>query len=379
MLLEAKGHEVLLFEARDRPGGRLHTAPSGFEEGAEWVDEDHDRMRALMRELGVAEVRAPTGEYLLQFQGRQRTESTVWEAASRDLLRFDEEASRDSRGKTIGELVDATCESAEGRWLVSANIRTDEGDEPERLGLEPWLQFRRMYSLREGQEASAYRLEGGGSAFVTRMLSRITTEPRFGSRLLRVTSRGGVQLAFDGFVVTADAAILAQPVPCLLKIESDPPLNQIEEIRKLGFAPAVKARFHFKDPFWQKEGWSGYMKSDLLVQQTWPDRDNPNALVGYIVGDAARELADDGQIESTLGDEWAIVGSGVKPERIEVKNWTRDPFAGGAFSLALPGSNPSAVRKRDGGAVQLAGEFCATWMGFMEGALESAETAVSAL
>ena len=88
MLLEAKGHEVLLFEARDRPGGRLHTAPSGFEEGAEWVDEDHDRMRGLMRELGVAEVAAPEGEYLLQFQGRQCRESAAWEAAANDLARF---------------------------------------------------------------------------------------------------------------------------------------------------------------------------------------------------------------------------------------------------------------------------------------------------
>jgi monoamine oxidase len=379
MLLEAKGHEVSLFEARDRSGGRLHTAPSGFEEGAEWVDEDHDRMRGIMRELGVAEVAAPEGEYLLQFQGRQCTEGALWEAAANDLARFEARASRDPKGETIGELVDATCESEEGRWLVSANIRTDEGDEPGRLGLEPWLQFRRMYSLREGREASAYRLEGGGSEFAKRMLSRITAEPRFGSRLLGVKHGGGVRLAFDGFDVTADAAILALPVPCLLEIESDPPLNRIEEIRKLGFAPAVKARFHFEDPFWQREGWSGYMKSDLLIQQTWPDREKENALVGYIVGDAARTLADDERIESTLGDEWGDFGAGVKPTQIEVKNWTRDPFARGAFSLALPGSNPSAIRVREGGAIQLAGEFCATWMGFMEGALESAETAVSAL
>jgi monoamine oxidase len=70
---------------------------------------------------------------------------------------------------------------------------------------------------------------------------------------------------------------------------------------------------------------------------------------------------------------------GVEPKDVEVKDWTNDPFARGAFSLAPPGSDPAAVRVRDGGPVQYAGEFAATWMGFLEGAIESAETAVAAL
>jgi monoamine oxidase len=154
-------------------------------------------------------------------------------------------------------------------------------------------------------------------------------------------------------------------------------LPQLAELKKLGFAAAVKARYKFKEPFWQSDGWQGYLKSSTWIQQTWPDRNDPNSLVGYIVGDDARALGEVENIEAELRDSWRAFG--VEPIEIEVKHWTTDRFAQGAFSLALPGSNPAAVRERDGGAVQYAGEFAATWMGFMEGALESAETAVTAL
>ncbi|MEO7454033.1 MAG: NAD(P)/FAD-dependent oxidoreductase [Fimbriimonadales bacterium] len=374
MLLEAGGHEVMLFEARDRPGGRLHTAPSGFEEGAEWVDADHDRMRSLMRALGIAEVPAPEGEYLLQYRSERAMESQMWPSASEDLRRFAELARTEPTQDTIGDLVDSACQSDVGRWLVTANVRTDEGDEPSRLGLQPWLAFRRMYAHREGSEASAYRIDGGGSAFVRQMLGKIRAVPKYGSRLIRVD---GTKLIFEGFEVTVDAVVLALPLPCLLALQIDPPLSTIAELQGLGFAPALKARFRFALPFWKDDGWQGYLKSDTRIQQTWPDREDSQSLVGYIVGDDARTLGSSADIEGDLRRAWRTLG--VEPGGIEVKNWTADPFAGGAFSLALPGSDPAAIRVRDSGPIQYAGEFAATWMGFMEGALESAETAVSAL
>ena len=208
------------------------------------------------------------------------------------------------------------------------------------------------------------------------MLSRVESVPRFGARLLGVSEQGGVRLDFEGFSVDADAAILALPVSCLNEIRIDPPLWNEEEIFKLGFAPAIKARLQFESAYWRHEGWHGYLKTDQLLQQTWPDREDEESLVAYIVGDAARTLSDHpdpcGALVVSLDAEPA-------PINIELKNWTADPFARGAFSLALPGSDPAKVRQRDSRKVQVAGEFCATWMGFMEGALESAETAVSAL
>jgi monoamine oxidase len=371
---------VDLYEARDRPGGRLHTVPSGFEEGAEWIDEDHERMRGLLREFGIAEVPAPAGDYILRFRGAKSLESSPWPAAAADARRFEDGAIGAPEGNTIADLVAATCASDEGKWWVTANIRTDEGDEPDRLGLAQWLEFRKLYAGRSGAEGSAYRIDGGGKTLVDAMLSRVQASPRFGSVLsaVRETS-SGVHLSFAGFEETADAVILALPLPCLLDVAVDPPLALASELAKLGFAPAVKARFEFADAFWAHEGWWGYMKSDLLIQQTWPDRNNRNALIAYIVGDAARTLVSTANAETLLAAVWSQWSDQAIVAEAEVKNWTTDPFARGAFSLASPGSNPGALRARDCRRVQIAGEYCAEWMGFMEGAIESGRAAAAAM
>lgn len=379
MILESASHEVVLFEARDRPGGRLHTTPSGFETGAEWVDEDHDRMRGLMRQLSFAEAPAPPGDYLLSFQGARCLESRPWPEAAQDALRFESLATSATAddGATVAELVYASCLSDSGRWLVTANIRTDEGDEPENLSLAQWLEFRNKYAHRDGREASAFRIDGGGSKFIETMLSKLHAKPAFGSTLRAVREGSEVELTFESFSTKADAVILALPLPCLNEIDIDPPLASATELKKLGFAPALKARISYGSAFWKDEGWHGYLKADHLIQQTWPDREDPDALIAYICGDAARILHQSGDSKLLLSSDLHNISSEIAA--VEVKDWTADPFARGAFSTSPPGSNPEAVRRRDGRKVQLAGEFCASWMGFMEGALESAENATRAI
>jgi len=48
----SKTHRVTLFEARERPGGRIHTV-DGFDLGPSWIWSHHRRMRALCGELGL--------------------------------------------------------------------------------------------------------------------------------------------------------------------------------------------------------------------------------------------------------------------------------------------------------------------------------------
>lgn len=380
MLLEQAGHEVLLFEGRERPGGRLYTAASGFEIGAEWIDEDHNRMRSLLKDLRIAEVPAPDGEYLYLRGDAKCLQSMPWSDAEQDVAQFEALADKAAPRayESVAGLIDAACNSERGKWMVTAKVRTDEGDEPHRIGFEPWLAYRELYKSRKGGEASAFRIDGGGKAFVEAVLSRINATPRFGSVLESVQVDGSVRLGFVGFEEIVDAAVLALPLPCLLDIRIDPPLPVEAELRKLDFAPMVKARFGFDAAFWRHEGWYGYLKTDRLIQQTWPDRAVPSALVGYVCGDAAERLGRMNDAASALRAEWATVTSHGAPE-VEVKVWAADPFARGGFTIAPPGSDPERSRNRNDGPVQVAGEFAAEWMGFMEGALESAEAAVEAL
>jgi monoamine oxidase len=380
-LLKNKGHFVTVFEGRDRPGGRIHTAAGGFEEGAEWIDEDHNRMRALLSSLGIREVAAPAGQYLYSYNGEKRLEDAVWEEAAADALMFEkslETVRPDSLG-TIGDQVAAVCHSASGKWLVAANIRTDEGDEPSRLGLRQWLAYRSKYAQRKGGEGSAYRIEGGGSAFIGKLIDAVGIEPIYGHKLLAVRQNSGVTLEFRSGSVHFDAAVLALPLPCLLAIDCEPELQMRQALLSLGFPPMVKARFIFADDFWHQDGWFGYLKTDLLIQQAWPDRENPRALVSYICGDDARTIHEEEPADADLPANWKSISNEATVKSVEIKKWGADEFARGGFTTAPPGSDPAVARRRQSGKVQLCGEFCATWMGFMEGALESAEEAVAAL
>lgn len=377
--LEAQGHEVTVFEARERIGGRVHTGPSGFETGAEWIDEEHERLRALLRDLDIDEVAAPTGEYLLHCGGSRARQSEPWEEASQDMAAFAGAVGRlePPFEGTVSDVIERATRSSRGRWLVNANVRTDEGEEPARIGLAPWLEFRRFYEQREGSEASAYRLGRGGSDLVRRLAGRVDGEIRLSCRLIGVSSEVGVRLDFGRFAEQFDLAVLAVPQPCLRDIQFDTPPANLEACLRLRQASTIKARFRFERPFWLDEGWEGYLKSDTPIQQTWPDRVDPQCLVGYICGDDARALHDSGDIAGALARHWREF-CGEAPE-IEVYDWIADEFAQGAFAFAPPGAVLADLRRRDSGPVQLAGEFCGAWFGFMEGALDSADSALESL
>src|SRR5438876_2698468 len=68
MLLEEQGHDVTVFEARERVGGRLFTTSEGFEAGAEWIDGDHNRVLSLLSSLNITPEPAPPEPYLCRFE-----------------------------------------------------------------------------------------------------------------------------------------------------------------------------------------------------------------------------------------------------------------------------------------------------------------------
>ena len=54
--LTEAGQDVLVFEARDRVGGRLRTERHGdtdFEIGGQWISPDQSALKAMIEELGL--------------------------------------------------------------------------------------------------------------------------------------------------------------------------------------------------------------------------------------------------------------------------------------------------------------------------------------
>ena len=93
MLLERRGYDVKLFEARGRPGGRLHTIDEGrgilYEAGGEWIDADHHRVIGLLSEFRLEPEGRPTWPGQVRFRGSITTEDEIWNEALEDDLRVE--------------------------------------------------------------------------------------------------------------------------------------------------------------------------------------------------------------------------------------------------------------------------------------------------
>lgn len=404
MLLERRGFDVKLFEARGRPGGRLHTIDEGagvlYEAGGEWIDGDHCRVIDLLRELRLEPEARPTWPARVVYRGHTTTEADIWndaledelrvEAAARELCRSltnppwsnTEHADLDAR--TLGDFLrEQTC-SEEGLWWVSAKYRSDEGEDPDRIGLLGWLAGYRNYLDREGDVMSAYRAPGGFRGVCERMLGTLRTEATFGAVLHKVSqSDDSVWLHFERSKVKVDRAILTLPPPALERIVFEPAMEVGKRcaVEACGMSRAVKISWVFDHPWWHDEGWGGSMLCDGPLQQTWDGGlGEAPVLTAYICGDQAVEWA-------RLGDP-VMAGlyelGQICPRATErfVKgwwhDWVSDKFALGAFSHLAPGYVLDHMEHigTPANRIHFAGEHTASWIGFVEGALESAERVV---
>src|SRR5437870_3960627 len=149
MLLEKYGAQVELFEARGRPGGRLHTIDEGggavYEAGGEWIDADHHRCLRLLEEFNLEPMPRGSWPGKVVYGGKHCTEAELWTDALEDELRVEAAARELCRSLTqppwrngevkhlddqpLSEFVRDLTTSDRGNWWVTAKYRSDEGDD----------------------------------------------------------------------------------------------------------------------------------------------------------------------------------------------------------------------------------------------------------
>lgn len=403
MLLERAGHEVVGFEARDRPGGRLHTVEPEpgvrYESGGEWIDADHHRCVNLLREFGLEPDPAGNWPKRLVHHGRWTTDDLVWNEALEDDLRIEAAARELCRGlrlpgwengnaselddATLGDFVRENTTSERGRWWVNAKLRSDEGEDLERVGLLGWLAGYMLYLDREGDEMSAYRFPGGASALCGKMAESVNGELHYGKVLERVRQDGdGIRLSFeDGGEVRADRVVLTLPPRPLERVVFEPALTVGKRcaVEACGVGRSIKIAWHFDRPWWKEEDWGGAMLCDGPLQQTWDGglSDNGAVLLAYVNGDEAVRWASLGDPVAAGLYELSLLSPHAKDHFKGgwYHDWVTDPYARGGFSHLAPGYvlEHMAYMAPPESRVHFAGEHASNWVGFIEGALESAE------
>jgi len=403
-LLEAKGHHVTVFEARDRVGGRLQTVPipSGgfYEAGGEWIDADHQRVLALLSAYELEPEASTQWPGHVVYQGTVYAEDGLPEEMERDAEFVHEDASElcqrigdrpwedasleDLDAATLSDYLDRHSANRAGRWWLEAVQRSDEGDDTKRVGLLGWLVGYRHYLEREPGDMSLYRIPGGGGRLCERMAEGLARPVRLGKPVSRLSQTGNTaSLGFEDHEAVFDRVIVTLPPSVLRNLSWSEafPIAKRRAWEAMGSARAVKVALRFTERFWEGSDWTGRMLADLPFQQIWDGGQNGAAVLNtYVCGDTAEWLARrDDPVQTCLRAvaEVAPVAADLFIAG-KLHDWIDDPFSQGAFASLAPGAVFTSLPHlaEPVGRIHFAGESTAKWLGFIEGALESAERVV---
>jgi monoamine oxidase len=405
--LAARGADVVVFEARDRLGGRVHTIRGGgfgrvhVEAGGELIDEDHARVRKLARELGLRLapiLRAGFGT-AIRYNGRLHVasaQSTGWRDVGRLLataVKLHRQHERDWHGS-----------------IASALARRSLLDVLQEAGAPPrttaFAQALRGFFVADPSELSAlvavdqlvegdpgatrmFRILGGAD----RLVAGLARRPRFSIHLRHVLRRvsrdvAGVRVTIENphgrlAELTVDCLILTMPPGLVLGVEHAPPLPEAVR-RALGtmtMGHGTKTLLRFARPWWRARGRPRAFGTNLPVGAIWESAEEQHgaaALTLFAGGSASRDMQAIAATHGVSGLLAQLQWLG-RPEPVLAHAeivWERDPWAGGAYAVFTPRFDPHdrELLGRAVGRVLLAGEHTSVEaQGYIEGAVESGE------
>ncbi len=337
------GAEPVVLEARDRVGGRVHSARLGngavVERGAEFIEHDHETLVATAARLGLD--LAPTG---MSYGDREprgglgvTRETLLAEVAKLERLL----AERPDRplGLSVGALLAALPLDPRAREAIAARVQVSAAQPVDLLAATSLDHAGSTFS-----QAESFRVAGGNQLVATRLAERLGPALRRSAPAEAVAwSDDGVRVHAAGDTVTADAAVVAVPASVTGRVRFDPPL------------PAWKA----------------------------------GALGRVVYGHAAklfvplRRAAPPSAVLSVPDHYWTWTACGQSDEpAAELSTWDDDPWVGAAYSTRSPHRDPGDddLLARPAGRLHFAGEHTAgDWAGLMEGALRSGLRAAAEL
>lgn len=326
-LLHAEGIDFQLVEARDRFGGRILTERMGegyYDMGPTWFWPGQPSISTLIQNLG--------------------------------LTRFDQF----SRGALISE--DERGQVHRGRGFASMQ--------------------------------GSWRLEGGLGALTDTLAERLPSDRCHLNASVTAITRSSAEIVAnlsDGRTIQSRQTVIALPPRLAAEAITFSPALPDAAMKSMSgtatwMAGQAKAVAVYDTPFWREEGLSGDAMSRrgpmVEIHDASPDAGGPYALFGFI-GIPPSARADQSLLRTALLDQLGRLFGPIaaEPRELYVKDWAYDAFTATkadsqpVYSHPHYGLPPSLQNLWDG-TLQFGGsEVAVQFGGFVEGALEAAETA----
>ncbi|MCK8608387.1 NAD(P)/FAD-dependent oxidoreductase [Agromyces sp. C10] len=326
------GRDVVVLEARDRVGGRLHTDVidgAMLEVGGQWVSPDQDALIETLDELGLETYPryregvnvyiGPDGE-VKKFEGdifpvppaTEQQILTLIEKLDALVAEIDpEQPWAHPRAKELDEISFA-------RWLET---QTDDEEARENIGMfiagamltKPAHAFSALQALLMAASAGSFsnlvdadfildrRVVGGLQLVPIGLAERLGERVRLNQpvRTIRWQSdaapgQAAVVAVTDDLEVHAREVVLAVPPILVNRISYEPPLprrqHQLHQHLSMGFV--IKVHAVYETPFWREQGLSGTAFSPWELVHEAYDNSNHDDPRGTLVGFVADEAAD---------------------------------------------------------------------------------------
>jgi polyamine oxidase len=409
--LTQAGIDCVVLEARDRIGGRLHTADLGgspVELGGSWIHTpDGNPMRAFARLAGVPCAGANPLAEMAAFDGRAGRRLTAAETGEL-LSLFDEfpEAMPGLRAQlgpdaSAADAIEAFVATGQApgsaaqtsaaqtsavlaRQLLSAYIEADSASLTTQQSLR-WM----WTELEYGGDYFGDAPTGGYRRLVNAMAARV--DVRLGRPVSEVAVRAdGVRVVTaDGSVEEGSHAVVALPLGVLKdgRPRFDPalPPDRLAAIGRLGFGRFEKVALRFAEPFWRDAGFPHLMifpaeADEWMVWAMGQDAFGAGpVLLFFIFHSAAERLAGagpDAPVRWALGQLAQALGRPCpEPVAAAVSSWADDPWTRGAYTHIPPGASPAdadLLGQPTGGRLLFAGEHTqSARLAYADGALTS--------
>ncbi|WP_299894433.1 NAD(P)/FAD-dependent oxidoreductase [uncultured Ruegeria sp.] len=325
-----QGQEVLVVEARNRLGGRILTEARGdgrFDMGPAWFWPGQPRIAALIERLGLHR----------------------FDQFSSGTLSFEDEQGRVKRGRGFSSM---------------------EGS------------YRLMGGLAALTDALSARLPDGVIQLSTQITALVQSEGE-----VRVTTQSGRHISARHVVLAIPPRIAAELIfePAL----PDGTLSAMREIATW-MAGQAKALAVYDTPFWRDDGLSGDAMSRsgpmVEIHDASPASGGPFALFGFI-GIPPQSRRDEGVLrQQVLAQLGRLFGhKATRPSTLFLKDWAFDRFTATDLDLQPLYTHPqyglskAMTRIWEDRIIFSGTETAAQFGGYLEGALEAAETTAALL
>jgi len=412
--LAAAGRDVVVLEARDRPGGRVEQAEIAdgrtVQLGGELVGDFHTAYLGLVAELGLTtrpSYVAEPGETTFDLvDGRWVGGVLPWltdadrETAAGIAARFAELSSTvdpvDPWSHPDAERLDRL--SLNG-WLREAGatpelIRAREvdalghsGGSGERMSLLAVLRMDAIagslgeydFDVWENQTVAE-----GSATVALRMAEELGDRLRLGAPVRRIAVGSGVEVHLaDGTGVTGDAVVCAVPVGPLrdIALEGISP-ERLASLRRQRHARAGKVVVAYRSSFWRDLGQNGLCESENLFGSTWPQGEGvlsilvpPERLLHHL------SAADDLRRAEVLDALARIYDDQARdPVAYVQRDWGVDPWTLGYVTQWAPGDVMAVGRLHGTHEPPFYVAGSDHWVaGYMEGAVRTGRAAAKAI